>query len=80
LLGRPSVELDMHIDLIAGAPRACSVTVEVVATLKRCDDATIGSCGVLVGMEASVMIQMLLSLTGVERRERVAASAWVGER
>jgi hypothetical protein len=53
----------MHIDLIAGATRACSVTstwwqLSRGATMRR------SALGVLVGMKASVMIQMLLSLTG----------------
>jgi hypothetical protein len=53
---------------------------KVTASSKRCDDTMLAPCGLLIGMEANVMIQALRSLPEEQHRGRVAAAnAWAGE-
>jgi hypothetical protein len=73
-------EADRHRAKLPAADRAMHYKAKVTASPERCDDTTIAPRGLLVGMEANVMIQALRSLTEEEHRKRaVAASAWAGE-
>jgi hypothetical protein len=58
------------------------VANKVPANPDRSDDTTIASAGILVRMDANVMIEALRNVSDEEHRNRVAAAAraWAGER